>query len=55
MHKRKRKKGTSYIKSFDLLALKNTTIIPKNIDYRCLQYVFTLAQHYKKLNFIPNE
>ena len=40
--------GLPYIKSLNLFRHENATIIQKNINDRCLQYDFTLIQHYKK-------
>lgn len=32
---------------------KNATINPKNIDDRCFQYAFALAQHHKEIKIHP--
>ena len=41
-------KGSSCIKTPNLLRYKNAKINQKNIDDRCLQYAFAFIQHYKK-------
>ena len=42
-------RGGSYIDSLKWLKNKKTTINPKNKDYKCFQYVLTVALDYEKI------
>ena len=46
-------KGGSYIDSPKWLKNKNSTINPKNNDYKCFQYAITLALNYDKIDRNP--
>ena len=50
LHKITLKRGGSYINSSKWLKNKRATIIPKNKDDKCFQYVITVALNYQKIN-----
>ena len=46
-------RGGSYIESAKWIKNKNSTINPKNNDYKCFQYVVTVALNHDKINKDP--